>query len=276
MLTDTSQLNPLLLEAARNVLKRRQRVEEADPVELARRAGIDPDPWQQKLLRSTSKQIILLCSRQSGKSTVAAVKALHTALYTAGSLILLLGPSLRQSQELFRKFKFALASLITLPVPIGDESALRVEFMNGSRIVCLPGKEATIRSFSGVTLLVVDEASRVLDDLYNAIRPMLAVSGGRILLLSTPFGKRGFFHREWSQGGDRWERVKITAYDCPRIPKEWLEEERRAIGDRSFRQEYLCEFVDTTDQVFRWEDIQAAVDPSIQPLGWWGQRHESG
>jgi hypothetical protein len=61
-----------------------------DPVLLARRAGIDPDPWQAEVLRSTAPRRLLNCSRQSGKSTVAAVRAVHVALYEPGSLVLLL------------------------------------------------------------------------------------------------------------------------------------------------------------------------------------------
>jgi hypothetical protein len=146
-----------------------------------------------------------------------------------------------------------------------EESALRMELSNGSRIIALPGKEATLRGFSGVSLLIVDEASRVPDELYQAIRPMLAVSGGRIVLLSTPFGKRGFFYSEWTDGVD-WRKVKITADQCPRINAEWLERERQMIGDWWYQQEYFCEFVETNDQVFSYDDIQAALDSSIEPL----------
>jgi hypothetical protein len=192
--------------------------------------------------------------------------AFHQAIYHAGSLILLLAPALRQSQELFRKLRLVLNNLPSCPVSVVEESALRLEFGNGSRIVCLPGKEATIRGFSGVSLLVVDEAARVADVLYNAIRPMLAVSGGKIVLLSTPFGKRGFFFNEWNEGGAAWHRAKITAYDCPRIPKDWLEKERRTIGDYWFGQEYLVEFRDSVDQIFSSEDIERALDHTITPL----------
>jgi hypothetical protein len=233
---------------------------------LARRCGIEPDDWQADLLRSQAKQIILLCSRQSGKSTITSLLALHEALFNPGALVLLLVPTLRQSQELFRKLKASFNALHPLPVSVDEESALRLELGNESRIVCLPGKEATIRGFSGVSLLVVDEASRVADDLYQAIRPMLAVSQGRVVLLSTPFGKRGFFHHEWMEGGEDWRRVKITAHDCPRIRAEWLEAERRAIGDWWFSQEYLCEFVDSVDQVFSTDDIMRALDSEITPL----------
>ena len=233
---------------------------------FARNARIEPDQWQADLLRSRAKQLILLCSRQSGKSTSTSLLALHEALFNPGALVLLLAPALRQSQELFRKLKVAFNALQHAPVPVAEENALRLEFNNGSRIISLPGKEATIRGFSGVSLLVVDEASRVPDELYHAIRPMLAVSGGRIVLLSTPFGKRGFFYKEFSEGGADWHRVKITAQMCPRISAEWLEQERRTIGDWWFAQEYLCEFVDSIDQVFATEDIMRALDPEVQPL----------
>jgi hypothetical protein len=235
------------------------------PVTLAAHAGFTLDAWQRAVLTSTAHQQILLVTRQGGKSTCSSIRALHRALYTPASLVLLLAPSYRQSKELFRKVKGALAAL-PFPAPLTSESALELEFTNFSRVVALPGKEATIRGFSGVSLLIVDEASRVPDELYQAIRPMLAVSGGDIILLSTPFGKRGFFHHEWTEGGADWYRTKVTAEDCPRIPRVWLEQERQSIGDWWYRQEYMCEFVESVDSVFRYEDIQRALDPKVTPL----------
>jgi hypothetical protein len=256
--------NPLLIQAARNLIERRKIEEAHDPVMLAERAGIKPDAWQQDILRSQAQQTIMLVTRQGGKSTVSSIRALHKAEYEPGSLVLLLAPSYRQSKELFRKVKDAYAA-IPNPSPLSSESALEMEFENTSRIVALPGKEETIRGFSGVALLIVDEAARVPDALYQSVRPMLAVSGGQLILLSTPFGKRGFFHHEWTEGGARWHRVKVTAYDCPRIPRDWLEEERATIGDFWFEQEYLCEFKDDVSSVFRYEDIQNAMVDTIEP-----------
>jgi len=235
------------------------------PVTLAAHAGFTLDDWQRAVLLSDAHQIILLVTRQGGKSTVSSIRALHRALYTPASLVLLLAPSYRQSKELFRKIKDALASL-PFAVPVASESALELEFSNLSRIIALPGKEETIRGFSGVSLLVVDEAARVPDALYQGVRPMLAVSGGDIILLSTPFGKRGFFHHEWTEGGNAWHRVKVTADDCPRISREWLATERKSIGEWWFRQEYLCDFVETDDQVFAYEDVQRALDCDVKPL----------
>ena len=237
-----------------------------DPARLMQACGLTPDPWQAALLRSMAPRVLLLCSRQSGKSTTTASVALHTALYQPPALVLLLSPSLRQSQELFCKVLEASRRLDpTRAVPPEQESALRLELTNGSRLVALPGKEETVRSYSGVRVLIIDEAARVPDALYYAVRPMLAVSGGRLLALSTPFGKRGWFHKEYTQG-QGWERVTITAQECPRIPPAFLEEERRSLPALWFNAEYMCEFTDTEDSVFTYEHVMGALTPEVTPL----------
>jgi hypothetical protein len=211
--------------------------------------------------------MLLLCCRQSGKSTAAALVALHTALYRPGSLALLLSPSLRQSGELFRKVAGFYRTLAPVYTGASEaESALRLELANGSRIVSLPGSEPTVRGFSGVALLVVDEAARVLDDLYYSVRPMLAVSRGRLIVLSTPFGKRGWFFDVWTQGGEGWARVKVTAQDCPRISAEFLAEERANMPLAWYRQEYECSFEETEDAVFSYEHVSAAITDEVLPL----------
>jgi hypothetical protein len=236
-----------------------------DPARLMEAGGMSPDPWQAALLRSTAKQHLLLCTRQAGKSTTTAAVAVWEALYHAPALILLLSPSLRQSQELFKKVTELYARL-GQPVAVAEQSALQLTLGNGSRIIALPGKEETIRGFSGVRLLIIDEASRVDDSLYFSVRPMLAVSGGRLVALTTPFGKRGFFFDAWENGGPAWERTRITAYQCPRISPDFLEEERAGMGERWFAQEYLCEFRDTTDQVFAYDLVMSAMNDTIKPL----------
>jgi hypothetical protein len=211
-----------------------------DPSQILVARGLTPDPWQRELLLSTDRQVLLNCSRQSGKSTVVAALALHTALFTHRGLVLLLSPSQRQSTEIFRKVIDAYTAL-RCPLPAERQTELQLELSNGSRVICLPGREDTVRSYGGVSLLVIDEAARVPDDLYRSVRPMLAVSQGRLVALSTPFGRRGFFHDEW-HGTGPWKRVRITWRDCPRITESFLAEERRALGDNWVRQEYECEF----------------------------------
>jgi hypothetical protein len=236
-----------------------------DPVRMMHQAGIVPDPWQLKVLRSRAPRLLLNCCRQSGKSTTTAGLALHTALYEPESLILLLSPGERQSKELLRKV-LATYKALDRPIPAEAENKLELELENGSRIVALPGNEGTIRGYSGVQLLIVDEASRVMDDLFQAIKPMLAVSNGRLLALSTPWGQRGWWYEAWEQGGASWDRVEITAYDCPRITAEFLAEEKATTPALWFQSEYLCKFTATVDAVFSLEHIQAAVSSTLAAL----------
>jgi hypothetical protein len=244
-------------------LRNREAVRD-QPTAIMALAGLAPDPWQVRVLASEMAQVLLLCSRQVGKSTVAGALAMRSAILQPGALILLLSPSLRQSGELFRKV-LSYFNALKRPLAVTAESALRIEFANGSRIVSLPGDEGTIRGFSGVSLLVIDEATRVDDNLYRAVRPMLAVSRGRLVALSTPFGQRGWFYDAW-QSSEEWERVRVTADECPRITEEFLAAERRTLGERWYCQEYLCSFEDTIDAVFAADDIHAALSDEIKPL----------
>jgi hypothetical protein len=236
-----------------------------DRVGFAASLGIVPDPWQAELLHSEAPRVLLNCSRQSGKSTMAALLALHEAVFVPGSLVLIMAPAERQAKELFGKVARFYGDL-GHPVAADSYRKLGMHLANGSRIEALPGTEKTIRGFSGVGLLIVDEAARVDDELYYAIRPMLAVSGGSLMMLSTPYGKRGVFYDEWHSIASGWERYRVPATDCPRITDAFLEEERVALPSWVYRQEYECSFEETEDQVFTTEMIDAAVSAEVKPL----------
>jgi hypothetical protein len=84
-------------------------------------------------------------------------------------------------------------------------------------------------------------------------------------LLSTPAGKIGWFYEAW-QNGDEWQRVRITAEQCPRISPEFLAEEQRDLPFWFYRQGYFCEFTDTLLQVFRTDDVYASISPDVLPF----------
>jgi hypothetical protein len=151
-------------------------------------------------------------------------------------------------------------------VPTESESALKLELTNGSRLLALPGVAQTTRGYGNVGLVILDEAAQIDDALYDALAPSLAVSRGRIILLSTPFGKRGIFHRLWTEGGPHWYRVKVTAADCPRIPASFLAEQRAIMPAWSFEQEFNCVFHDDQLSAFTFDDVQAALSADVVPL----------
>jgi hypothetical protein len=235
---------------------------------FARCAGLEGelDPWQRRVLEGGDRKILLNCSRQSGKSTTAGLLACRTAIYEPGSLVLCVSPSLRQSGELFRKVTEVLHALPNKP-QVHAESALRLELSNRSRVISLPGSEKTVRGYSKASLVILDEASRIEDALISGIRPMQAVAkGARFVAMSTPWGRRGFFFERWSSPDPGWLKVEVPATECPRISKEFLDEQRRELGPLLFDQEFMCEFVDDAEALFSSELVEAAIDATVRPL----------
>jgi hypothetical protein len=237
-----------------------------DAVALWRRIyGADPDPWQRDVLLSSNPLILLNCSRQSGKSSCSAVIALWECLWRPPALVLLVSPTMRQSQELGRKLFDGYRSL-GRPVGSETENKLSLELANGSRIVCLPGKHQNLRGFSAPRAIILDEASQIPDATFQALTPMAAVAPAcRIMALSTPWGRRGWWYKEWSEGVG-WQKVHVTADQCPRISPEFLARERRILPEWVYLSEYFGVFGDVLDSVFRHEDIQAMLSDDITPL----------
>jgi hypothetical protein len=247
-------------------LERPESAPAMDAVEFARTGlGLEADELQCEVLRSPAKRGILNCTRQWGKSTVAAAKALHRVFTVPESLVLVASPSERQSAEWMRKAAGMAARMGIRPRGDGDND-VSLLLPNGSRIVGLPGTEATVRGFSAVSMLLIDEASRVSDAMYKALLPMLAVGDGDLWLMSTPYGKRGFFYESWEHGGDEWMRVRVPVTECARITKDFVERQRSALGVEWFRQEHLCEFVSNGMEVFDRDIVEAALDDEVEPL----------
>jgi hypothetical protein len=204
-----------------------------------------PAPW-----------ILLNCCRQSGKSTTTAAVALHTALYHPG-LILLVSPSLRQSKELFAKATGFLKDLEPAEV-LEEDNKSSCTLANGARIVSLPGDPDTLRGYSAPKLIIKDEAAYVSDAMQAALDPMLAVSKGRLIEMSSPNGKRGHFYENWKDGIGV-ERIKIIGRQCPRIGTEFLDKMRQKLGPLLFAQEFEGEFIDAESSAFSSEMIELAL-----------------
>ena len=237
-----------------------------DPVILARDAGLAPDDWQASALRSRHPRQLWNVCRQAGKSSTGAVMAVHETLFRPGSLVLLVSPSARQSGELIRKV-LEMYRALDRPTGADAETMMRLELQNGSRVVALPGNEVSIRGFSAPRLVLLDEASRIPDELMAGISPMLAtVPDARLVAMSTPAGKRGWWWRAWSDGGQLWERIEVPATAVPRISPAFLESERATMTQAQYRQEYGCSFEQTDASVFDPQDVGAAIRDDVDPL----------
>lgn len=231
------------------------------------RFNLTLDQWQIEMLESPKNRICLNIHRQGGKSMMAALICLHTALFKPGSLSLIVAPALRQSQENFKKIQAFIDQLPERP-KFDESTKLSMQFDNGSRILSLPGgnEGRTIRGFSAPDVIVEDEAAQCGDDLYDALSPMMATYPAcKFILCSTPFGQIGHFYHVWTDGGSEWLKIKLTGLDNPRISKEFLEEQRTDGGHSPlyFAQEYLCEFTANESNLFHMDMIMKGRNPNI-------------
>jgi hypothetical protein len=147
-----------------------------------------------------------------------------------------------------------------------------IELENGSRIISLPARSQATVGYTA-DLLILDEAKIIPDDLYRSVRPMLATTGGRMIALSTPLGQRGWFYEACKQCEDArlrgepetYKLFKRTCWDCPRLDREFVEQERKLIGEHWFRQEYECVFLSPQGAVFRAEDVDKMLQTEEVP-----------
>ena len=266
-----------------------------DPARYLERLKLKPFDWQEEALDPTLRRVLLLCSRQTGKSTVVAGKALNKAKYYAPALILILSPAKDKSKEIMKKIEAMMVLDPQLP-GLKTDAVFEKEFYNGSRIIALPGSEKSVRGYSGPSMIIVDEAARVLDETYRAARPMMVQADTELVALTTAWGKRGFFWNAW-ESGTYWRKIfvripwdlKEGKYFVPAAPIEqeraywrkrgvslyystrhdlgFLQEEyEEGGGELWIRQEYLCEFLNVTGGIFSDEDWEDSVDHDLEPL----------
>lgn len=237
-----------------------------DPLSPFAAMNWSPDPWQARALADTHPRQAMLCCRRAGKSATSAAKTLTHCLTRPDSLAMVFSPTLRQSIE-YARYVRQMDRAMGHPVPVLRQNLTTVEWSNGSRLMSLPDNHEGVVGFTP-SRVVIDEGSRVSDVLYLSIRPMLAL-GAELEVLSTPFGKRGWFFDlfDTPRRLAMFRTWKVTADQCPRITPEFLAEERVELGDRWYAQEYFLEFSDAVDAVFSQESIKAACrDDAFLPL----------
>ena len=261
--------------------------------------GFCPYYWQRLVLESKAKFKIIDGARQSGKSTIVSVIPAHKARFKSKSLSLVIAPTRAQANEDMLKIKDLISRDPDYPALVKN-SAFEIQLSNGSRIVVVTATDKAARGYSAPDVILVDEASRVPDTVYSsAILPMQTASPEdfELILISTPFGKQGFFYDCWAKS-EVYEKYEIrapwavderyptklfdamsedsfkasrarqnifAAYSPQHRSYEQQVEILRQQGTLIYRQEFLGEFVDRNDAVFRREDLDRAFFPEVYP-----------
>lgn len=210
-----------------------------------------PDRWQKEVLDHKGN-IAIRSGRQVGKSTVIAKKAAQFAQNNPGTITMVIAAAQRQSSLLFDKIR---GEVDEMGMEYAEAPTLsKMVFKNGSKIFTLPAGRTGyfIRGFT-LDLLIADEAAYIPEEVWKAVVPMIAVSRkargfGWIILLSTPFGKGGYFASAFDDPDFR--TFHISSENCSRIPLNFLEKERKRLSKMEYAQEYLGEFVDEWNAFF--------------------------
>src|SRR5436190_8971216 len=225
--------------------------------------GVEPTPWQQDFLRAPrGASILALTARQCGKTTTAAWAMAHAAQFVAGSLSVVACPAQRQSAEAVRRVRDA---LVKAGGKFKAENVYGLELTNGSRVLALPGSDDSIRGLTVDAWIVADEAARLTNDLIAALRPMRARRPeARFAMLSTAWSRTDPFWMAWDSDDPSWVRLKATADTADTLfDKEFLEKERRALGEHEFKREYLGIPLGGQASPFTWELYERATQVHV-------------
>lgn len=213
------------------------------------------DRWQQSVLEHDGN-ITIRAGRQVGKSEVIGAKGSKFAIEHPNTTTLIIAASQRQSSLIFDKLRGYIDRECDKHGNIYKEppTLTKIILKNGSRIYSLPAGRTGyfIRGFT-IDLLIADEAAYIPETVWNAVIPMIAVSKklrgmGHIILLSTPFGKGGYFYNSFHDTD--FKSFHVSSEDCIRIPKTFLRKEKLRMTKAEYRQEYQGEFTDEWNQLF--------------------------
>ena len=225
---------------------------------ISKYEAIELDEWQKEVL-DYKGNIALRAGRQVGKSTITSIKAGDFAVNNPKSSIMIISATERQAYLLFLKVLNYLHDNYRSHIKRGKDRPTKTELKltNGSIIRCLPtGMDGLgIRGYT-INVLIADEAAFINKDVWQAVTPMLATTGGKIILLSTPFGKEGyFFNRFQDTNFKQWHISSEVVAESREEPqrtfmKSFQEDEKKSMTSLQYAQEYLGEFVDEMRQMF--------------------------
>jgi hypothetical protein len=236
-----------------------------DPALWVRKVlGVEPAPWQQDFLRAPrGASIIALTARQVGKTTTAAWAITHHMLFSQGSLSVIACPAQRQSAEAVRRIR---DNLNAVGAEFRTDNVYALELKNRSRVLALPSSDDSIRGLTVDGFIIADEAAQLSSDLIAALSPMRARRPqARFAMLSTAWSRTDPFWTVWAGDDPCWMRLKATAETVSFFSEEYLEQQRRLLGEHDFKREYFGIPGGGEANPFSW-DLYERATQSFVPL----------
>jgi|SRR6056297_964682 len=227
----------------------------------------EPFGYQKEFMNKDDDRKVFVSGRRVGKSRTAAWLALWKAVTFEQVEVLLTAKAQRQSMELFNQVQ---AEMRNSNIPEDQWGVVRstrteINFDNGSRIIALPvGRDGSnIRGYGGPeNMIIVDEAAFIDDAIFQQVLlPMMAVGGGTFILLSTPFGKKGFLYEK--SNDPKWYTQQVPTSANPLIDDEFIKEQKENLTVMQFKQEILGQFEENADSFFQRDEILSCTEEVV-------------
>jgi len=213
---------------------------------------------------------IVLKSRQLGLSTLCAAYVLWLAIFFRNKNVLIIATKLGTAQNFTKKVKYALKYLPKwLLLPTYQHNQREIRFSNGSTITAIPTSEDAGRS-EALSLLIVDEAAFIknFEEIWTGLYPTIS-RGGRAIVLSTPNGAGGQYHKLWTLAEAKqndFHTIKLPWQVHPEQDQAWFDKETRGMSRRDIAQELECDFLSSGDTFLQAEVIEKLKKQIVTPI----------
>ena len=189
---------------------------------------------------------IVLKARQMGITTLVAAYSLWLMVFHEDKEILCISITQEAAKGIVTKVRFAndnLPGWLKVKEVTDNQLSLRLE--NGSQIRAASSTGSSSRG-SALSLLILDEAALITgaEAIWLSAQNTLS-TGGKAILLSTPFGVGNFFHKMWMDAEDginKFNTISFPWHLHPERNQEWRDEQTKLLGPKGAAQENDCEF----------------------------------
>ncbi|WP_371877900.1 phage terminase large subunit [Shinella zoogloeoides] len=217
---------------------------------------------QKRVLQDPRRFRVIVAGRRWGKTQVCKIALIQAAAGKKNQLVWYVAPTYQMARDiLWEDLKLSIPSKWVKRM---NETRMTIRLVNGSTIMLKGADKPDSLRGVGISFLVMDEAQDVKEDTWEKVlRPTLATTGGRVIFIGTPKSFNWLYDKfQEGQKGDTykdekgrtvvnaWKSWQFPTITSPFIPKKEIEQARRDMDEKSFRQEFEASFETMSGRVY--------------------------
>lgn len=227
-----------------------------------------PYSYQEDIVNLIQNNRYVICKlpRQSGKSTILAAYIVWLLIFNENFSILIGANKAASAREIMKRIKTAyeyLPKWLQQGVLKWNEGSIELD--NGSRVMATATASDSARG-SSFSLVMLDEFAFVpdntADEFFQSVYPTIT-SGKKtkLIIISTPNGLNHFYKMftDAQKGRNNFAHKVINWYDVPGRDEKFREEQIRNIGEEKWNQEFVCEFLGSSNTLISGNKLQNLV-----------------